>query len=161
MSQQLWEGKSTDFLCFLQALGCPWQLLWHCSGDTCTLYCIPQLWVLPGALWERWNREVYTTFQADTEPHTALHLIWRWWEVCDKGAKQQSTAVPCRIPRAPLLPSTADGNRNYFRYNSKWGSSQNWRHTTSPTQIPGSWEKERDHTKHYRIFPVKQGPLYN
>lgn len=44
-----WGGKSIKFLCPLQALGCPWQLLWHCSGDTCTLYCIPQLQVLPGA----------------------------------------------------------------------------------------------------------------
>lgn len=32
MSQQLWEGKNTEFLCLLQALGSPWHLLWTVQG---------------------------------------------------------------------------------------------------------------------------------
>lgn len=74
-----------------------------------------------------------------------------------KAAEHSSSL---QVPAAPLLPSTADGNRNYFRYNNKWGSSWDWT-VTSPTQTPGSWEKEEGHTKHHQIFPVTQGPLCN
>lgn len=102
-------GKNTEFLCLLQALGLldTYSELFRGHLHSVSHSTAP---VLPGASWERWNREVYVTFQADTKPtlpRTSSGGSGRSVTVQStfhKGAKQQSTAGPCSIPTAPLLP---------------------------------------------------------
>lgn len=122
MSQQLWEVKipSSSVSFKLWGLLDTYSELFRGHLHSVSHSTAP---VLPGASWERWNREVYVTFQADTKPtlpRTSSGGSGRSVTVQStfhKGAKQQSTAGPCSIPTAPLLPITADGNRNHFRYN--------------------------------------------
>lgn len=161
MSQWLWECKKPKFLCLLQALVSLTATLTLFRGH---LHSVLHS-TAPGSA---------RSLMGEVEQGSLCDISgWHWAPRClaphleavgglwHKGGKKQSTGVPCNIPTAPLLPITADGNRNYFRYNSKWGSSWDWRHFTSPTQTPGSWEKEEGHTKNHQIFPVTQGPLCN
>lgn len=89
-------------------------------------------------------------------PH--LEAVGGLWH---KGAKQQSTGVPCSVPAAPLLPIIQMETGIILGRTANEGALNTDDRVQVQSKLQEAEKEEEGHSKQYRIFPIRQEPLCN
>lgn len=157
MSQQLWEGKSTKFLCLLDSYSDPVQgapalcIVFHSSR-----FCQEPRPHGRGGTgnFMRHSRLTSSPTLPCTSPGGSGRSV-------TQGAKQQSTGVPCSVPAAPLLPIIQMETGIILGRTANEGALNTDDRVQVQSKLQEAEKEEEGHTKQYRIFPIRQEPLCN